>query len=260
MDEKVQRRARNDAQRIGLQPVTLASRGRRADRADLAGKIVKRFLQIGFQLLVLAAALFVPSWRWDWGMAWAFLGVSAAVLIVGGVGLLKINPELVAERTRMGEGTKGWDKVLTALYGLMGITTLLVSGLDMRFGWSGGVPLVVQFAALALFALSDLFAFWAMWSNAFFATTVRIQGERGHAVATSGPYRYVRHPGYSGWLVCNIVPPLILDSLWAFIPAVLTVAIILVRTAEEDRTLHEELPGYAEYAQRVRYRLLPGVW
>jgi len=230
------------------------------DRSDLAGKIVKRFLQVGFQLLVLAAALFVPSWRWDWGMAWAFLGVSAAVLIIGGVGLLKINPELVAERTRMGEGTKGWDRVLTVLYGLMGITTLLVSGLDMHFGWSGGVPLAVQLAALALFALGDLFAFWAMWSNAFFATTVRIQGERGHAVATNGPYRYVRHPGYSGWLVCNIVPPLIFDSLWAFIPAALTMGIILIRTAAEDRTLHEELPGYAEYAQRVRYRLLPGVW
>jgi protein-S-isoprenylcysteine O-methyltransferase Ste14 len=225
-----------------------------------AGKIVKRFLQVGFQLLLLAAALLLSSWRWDWAMAWAFLGVSAAVLVVGGIGLLKINPALVAERTQVGAGTKGWDKVLTALYGLMGIATLVVAGLDMQFGWSGGVPLTVQLAALALFALGDLFAFWAMWSNAFFATTVRIQDERGHAVTMGGPYRYVRHPGYSGWLVCNIVPPLILDSLWAFIPGLLTVCIILVRTAAEDRTLQEELPGYREYARQTRYRLLPGVW
>jgi protein-S-isoprenylcysteine O-methyltransferase Ste14 len=229
-------------------------------KPSVALGVLKRFSQVGVQLLILAAALFLSSWRWDWEMAWAFLGVSAVVIIVGGVGLLRINPELVAERTRMGEGTKGWDKVLTALYGLMGIATLVVAGLDKQFGWSGGVPLAVQLSALALFALGDLFALWAMWSNAFFATTVRIQGERGHAVATDGPYRYVRHPGYSGWLVCNIVPPLILDSLWAFIPAVLTVSIILVRTAAEDRTLQEELPGYAEYAQQVRYRLLPGVW
>jgi protein-S-isoprenylcysteine O-methyltransferase Ste14 len=229
-------------------------------RSSLTHEIVKRFLQVGFQLLILAAALFLSSWRWDWGMAWAFVGVSAAVLIVGGIRMLNINPDLVAERTRMGEGTKGWDRVLTALYGLMGITTLLVSGLDRRFGWSSGVPLAAQLAALVLFALGDLFAFWAMWSNAFFATTVRIQDERGHAVATSGPYRYVRHPGYSGWLVCNILPPLIFDSLWAFIPAALTVLIILIRTAAEDCTLQEELPGYREYAQRVRYRLLPGVW
>jgi len=233
---------------------------RRAGNDVQMDKIVRRFLQVGFQLLLLAAALFLSSWRWDWGMAWAFLGVSAAVIIVGGIGLLKINPALVAERTRAGEGTKSWDKVLTALYGLMGIATLVVAGLDARFEWSGGVPLEVQFVALALFALGDLFAFWAMWSNAFFATTVRIQGERGHAVATSGPYRTVRHPGYSGWLVCNIVPPLILDSLWAFIPAALTVSIILIRTAAEDRTLREELPGYAEYARQTRYRLLPGVW
>jgi protein-S-isoprenylcysteine O-methyltransferase Ste14 len=230
------------------------------EKPSVALGVLKRFSQVGVQLLILAAALFLSSWRWDWEMAWAFLGVSAVVIIVGGVGLLRINPELVAERTRMGEGTKGWDKVLTALYGLMGIATLVVAGLDKQFGWSGGVPLAVQLSALALFALGDLFAFWTMWSNAFFATTVRIQGERGHAVATDGPYRYVRHPGYSGWLVCNIVPPLILDSLWAFIPAVLTVSIILVRTAAEDRTLQEELPGYAEYAQQVRYRLLPGVW
>jgi protein-S-isoprenylcysteine O-methyltransferase Ste14 len=232
----------------------------RASKDVQMDKIVKRFLQVGFQLLLLAAALFLTSWCWDWGMAWAFLGVSAAVLVVGGVGLLRINPALVAERTRTGADTKGWDKVLTVLYGLMGIATLVVAGLDKQFGWSGGVPLAVQLVALALFALGDLFAFWAMWSNAFFATTVRIQGERGHVVATNGPYRYVRHPGYSGWLVCNIVPPLILDSLWAFIPALLTVCIILVRTAAEDRTLREELPGYAEYVQQTRYRLLPGVW
>ncbi|MBN1978153.1 MAG: isoprenylcysteine carboxylmethyltransferase family protein [Anaerolineae bacterium] len=230
------------------------------DKPSVTLGVLKRFSQVGVQLLILAAALFLSSWRWDWGMAWAFLGVSAAVIIVGGVVLLEIDPELVAERSRMGEGTKGWDKVLTALYGLMGIVTLVVAGLDRQFGWSGGVPLAAQLSALALFALGDLFAFWAMWSNAFFATTVRIQGERGHAVVANGPYRYVRHPGYSGWLVCNILPPLILDSLWAFIPAALTVCIILVRTAAEDRTLQEELPGYAEYARRVRYRLLPYVW
>lgn len=229
-------------------------------RSNLTGKIVKRFLQVGFQLLILTAALFLPSWRWDWGMAWAFVGVSAVVIVVGGIGLLKVNPAVVAERTQMGKDTPGWDKVLTVLYGLMGIATLLVCGLDTRFGWSGGVPPAVQIVALALFALGDLFAFWAMWSNAFFATTVRIQGERGHAVATNGPYRFVRHPGYSGWLVCNIVPPLILDSLWALVPAALTVGIILIRTAAEDRTLQAELPGYRKYAQQIRYRLLPYVW
>jgi protein-S-isoprenylcysteine O-methyltransferase Ste14 len=193
-------------------------------------------------------------------MAWAFIGVSAAVLTIGGAKLLAINPELVAERTRVGERTKPWDRVLVLLYGLMGMAILLVSGLDKRCGWSDGIPPGLQIVALGVFAISDLLPFWAMWTNAYFATTVRIQEERGHAVTMAGPYRFVRHPGYLGWTICNGVAPLILDSLWAFIPAALTVAIILVRTAAEDRTLHNELPGYAAYAQKTRYRLLPGVW
>jgi protein-S-isoprenylcysteine O-methyltransferase Ste14 len=222
--------------------------------------VVRRFLQIGTQLLILGVVLFASSGRLDWGMAWAFVGVSAAVLTVGGVRLLAINPELVADRTRTGERTKGWDRVLVVLYGLMGMVILLVSGLDERNGWSGGIPPVLQLIALGVFAISDLLPFWAMWTNAYFATTVRIQQERGHVVTTTGPYRYVRHPGYLGWAICNGVAPLILNSLWALIPAALTVIIILVRTAAEDRTLHEELPGYVEYAQHTRYRLLPGVW
>lgn len=222
--------------------------------------LLKRFLQIGAQLLVLGVVLFASSGRLDWGMAWAFIGVSAAVLTIGGAKLLAINPELVAERTRVGERTKPWDRVLVLLYGLMGMAILLVAGLDKRSGWSGSIPLGLQIVALGVFASSDLLPFWAMWTNAYFATTVRIQEERGHAVTTAGPYRFVRHPGYLGWAICNSVAPLILDSLWAFIPAALTVAIILVRTAAEDRTLQEELPGYVEYARKTRYRLLPGVW
>jgi len=235
-------------------------RSESSDKRELVARTRKRFFQVGVHLLILAAALFLSSWHWDWLMAWAFLGVSGGVILFGGIRLLRVNPELVAERSQMGEDTKGWDKVLTRLYGLMGLATLVIAGLDARFGWSGGIPLSVQLVALVLFAIGNLLAFWAMWSNVFFATTVRIQGERGHAVATGGPYRYVRHPGYSGWLVCNIVPPLILDSLWAFVPAVLTVLIIIIRTAAEDRALREELPGYAEYAASVRYRFVPGIW
>jgi protein-S-isoprenylcysteine O-methyltransferase Ste14 len=227
---------------------------------NLTKLVVKRFLQIGVQLLILAVILFASSGRLDWGMAWTFVGVSAAVLTIGGARLIAIDPELVAERTGIGESTKAWDKMLVLFYGLMGMAILLVSGLDKRNGWSGGIPMGVQIAALGVFAISDLVPFWAMWTNAYFATTVRIQEKRGHVVTTAGPYQFVRHPGYLGWAICNGVVPLVLDSLWAFIPAALTVVIILVRTAAEDRTLREELPGYEAYAQQTRYRLLPGVW
>jgi protein-S-isoprenylcysteine O-methyltransferase Ste14 len=101
---------------------------------------------------------------------------------------------------------------------------------------------------------------WSMAANAFFAQTVRIQEDRGHTVATGGPYRYVRHPGYVGGILFQVATPLILGSVWALIPAGLTVCLTIIRTALEDRTLLEELDGYKEYAGRVRYRLLPGVW
>jgi protein-S-isoprenylcysteine O-methyltransferase Ste14 len=130
----------------------------------------------------------------------------------------------------------------------------------MRFGWSPHIPWGVQLAALVFVVLGFGFASWAMIANAFFAGPVRIQDERGHAVASEGPYRFVRHPGYVGWIVSGVALPLMLGSGWALIPAVLAAVALIIRTALEDRTLREELDGYTEYAQRVRYRLVPGIW
>jgi protein-S-isoprenylcysteine O-methyltransferase Ste14 len=108
--------------------------------------------------------------------------------------------------------------------------------------------------------LGDLIFLWAMAENKFFTKMVRIQKERGHYVVTGGPYRYVRHPGYVGWYIMMIGLAVALGSLWGFIPAGILLALMLVRTALEDRTLRKELAGYEDYAQRVRYRLIPGVW
>ena len=99
-----------------------------------------------------------------------------------------------------------------------------------------------------------------MVANAFFVATVRIQTDRNQMVISSGPYRYVRHPGYAGTILLHLAMPFMLNSLWALIPAGLIVLVLIVRTALEDKTLHDELLGYKEYAARVRYRLLPGVW
>ncbi|HEY6073427.1 MAG TPA: isoprenylcysteine carboxylmethyltransferase family protein, partial [Anaerolineales bacterium] len=107
---------------------------------------------------------------------------------------------------------------------------------------------------------NDILLVWAMVSNAFFVATVRIQTDRQQTVSSGGPYRYVRHPGYLGALLLHLGVPFMLNSLWALIPAILIALVLIVRTAMEDQTLHAELPGYKEYAQRVRYRLLPGVW
>ena len=108
--------------------------------------------------------------------------------------------------------------------------------------------------------LSPRMVEWATGSNAFFSLTVRIQKERSHAVATGGPYRFVRHPSYAGGILFELAAPIMLGSWWALIPGGLNAILFVIRTALEDKTLQAELDGYQEYAQRTRYRVLPGIW
>lgn len=228
---------------------------------EIRAGITKRAIQLVVQILILAALLLISSGRLNWVMAWVYLGVYVAGIAINSVILLRHNPELIAERAKMGAGTKGWDKALATLYSLVSsIGMLLIAGMDMRFGWSPEIPLTLRLIALVAMVLGFALASWAMLSNAFFATTVRIQAERGHVVATGGPYRFVRHPGYAGWLLAGIATPLMLGSLWALIPAGLGTLFLIIRTALEDRTLQDELDGYRDYAQQVRYRLVPGIW
>ena len=140
------------------------------------------------------------------------------------------------------------------------LAVLITAGLDARFGWSAPIGSGLWGLALTLAFGSQMFVLWAMATNPFFATTVRIQGERGHHVVSSGPYQLVRHPGYLGSLIYNLAIPLVLGSLWTFLPALLTIALLVLRTRLEDRTLQAELPGYPEYAAIVRHRLIPGLW
>jgi len=207
--------------------------------------------------------LFIASGRLDWVMAWVYVGVHLAGLVVNALVLIPANPELVVDRARS-RGKRDLDRVLAgvmALFGPVGIC--IVAGLDERFGWSAyttGIPPALLIAALAVMVLGSLLTTWAMASNRFFYGTLRIAKDRGHTVASSGPYRYVRHPGYVGIIAFDLAMPLILGSLWAFIPAALTVCLAFVRTALEDRALRDKLDGYKDYAGQVRYRLLPGVW
>jgi protein-S-isoprenylcysteine O-methyltransferase Ste14 len=207
--------------------------------------------------LILATILFVSSGRLSWIWAWACLGVGLGILAVNTVIL---PAELIAERGQPGDNVKRWDRVLTTLAQLPTLGVPIVAGLDERFGWSSRMVPVIHLTGLAFFALGQGLFSWAMASNRYFSTCVRIQMDRGHTVATSGPYRYVRHPGYTGYIVSFIGMALALGSSWAIIPAALVACLLVVRTALEDRTLQDELSGYKDYAQRVRYRLLPGIW
>lgn len=222
--------------------------------------IRKRLVQIGFLVLIQAVALFASVWKWNWWNAWAYLGEYLAFLAFNAVVLLRGYKELVEERSQIGEGAKGWDKIIGLLTGVGGFAIIILAGLDERFGWAGSIPLWVQVGAFLLLGLSYPLFTWAMVSNKFFSTIVRIQKDRGHTVQTGGPYRYVRHPGYASLLVSYLMIPLALGSLWACIPMVLLVANLFLRTTLEDRTLQNELAGYKEYTGVVRYRLIPGIW
>jgi len=222
--------------------------------------IRKRLAQILFRVLLQAVVLFVSVWKWGWWNAWAYLGLYLAFLVFNAVVLLGKHKDLVEERTRVGAGTKGWDRIVGGISAFGGLLIMILAGLDERFGWPGTLPLWVQIGALVLMGATYPLFTWAMVSNKFFATTVRIQKERGHTVQTGGPYCFVRHPGYASMLFSYITIPLALGSLWACIPMVLLVANLFVRTALEDRTLQNELDGYKDYAARVRYRLIPGIW
>jgi protein-S-isoprenylcysteine O-methyltransferase Ste14 len=225
--------------------------------------IARYVLQHGLFMLVPVASLFMASGRLDWVMAWVYIGVHLAGLVVNALVLIPANPALVVDRAES-RGKRDLDRVLAGIMALYGpVSICIVAGLDERFGWSArvtGIPPALLITALAVTVLGSLLTTWAMASNRFFYGTLRIGKDRGHTVATSGPYRYVRHPGYVGIIAFDLAMPMLLGSLWAFIPAAITVCLAIVRTALEDRALHDKLDGYRDYAQRVRYRLLPGIW
>lgn len=217
-------------------------------------------------LAINAVYAFLPLFvvaRVDWIPGWVY----AALMLLSTLGsrLLAVrkNPGILAERAKSLEAkdAKAWDKKLVLLVGMLGpLTILLVSSLDVRFGWSDIQGGWVAPAALAVLTLSLAFGTWAFLENKFFSGVVRIQTERGHYVIDSGPYQYLRHPGYAGAILMYLAIPPYFGSFWGLLPALLTTALFIVRTALEDKTLQDELPGYREYTQRTRYRLLPGVW
>jgi protein-S-isoprenylcysteine O-methyltransferase Ste14 len=218
----------------------------------------RRALQLGAIVVLQGAILFVGSGRMGWAAGWVYLATYVAMIAL--TRLVVRDPELFAERARMPKDAKAWDKVLSTAAGLAGLAVVLVAAIEVRFGWSEPLPVPIQAAGFAAFVLGFGFAIWAMASNRYFSAVVRIQVDRGHTVAAGGPYAFVRHPAYVGFLVGNLATALLLGSRWALVPVALTGLLIVARTALEDRTLRNELKGYADYAARVRYRLLPGVW
>jgi len=210
--------------------------------------------------VIAGVALFWSAGRVDWWAGWAMVVLLLSWSFATAVVILRINPDLLAERLGPRKGAKKWDTAILSLVGVATLARLVIAGLDQRFGWVGDFSTAWQIAALCVCVLGYTLVVWATTSNAYFSQVVRLQSERGHAVATGGPYRFVRHPAYTGTILFELAAPVLLDSWWALIPGALNAVLFLIRTMLEDRTLHSELDGYPEYASRVRFRLLPGIW
>ncbi len=205
-------------------------------------------------LAMLAAALFVPAGRLDIAEFWIYVAINALVMAAG---VLGIDPELLAERARPG------GKPMSPAYIPVALVPLLhwiVAGLDRRFHWTDTVPVWLETVGFILLSFGFLLFFWGMRVNPFFSSIPRIQTERGHRLITSGPYSFIRHPGYTGAIAIVLGSGLALGS-WAselvFAPALF---MLLYRTLIEDAQLKAELPGYRDYAARVRWRWFPGIW
>jgi len=211
---------------------------------------------------VMLTVFYASAGRTDLPRSWLLFGVAFVYFVGSNLALLRYNPGLLIQRLKIRrKGSKTWDEVLMRVANLTAMLLMpAVAGLDVgRYGWSSlGLP----YAALGLVSLvaSSVLLNWAMIENPYFETTVRIQDDRGHRVVTTGPYAIVRHPGYLSGILWVGSIPLILGSLYGLLPFALYAALMGLRTHLEDRTLHEELPGYAEYAKKTRYRLIPGIW
>jgi protein-S-isoprenylcysteine O-methyltransferase Ste14 len=214
-------------------------------------------------LILQAAVLFLSAGRLDLPRAWIYFGAISIQTLASVMLISKFNPALIIGRAQSitKQDIKAWDKVLMPAALVMQYVVLLaVIGLDVgRFQWSS-LGIIYGIVGFIMLVVGTLLGVWAAISNPYYEAIVRIQSDRDHKVVTTGPYRIVRHPGYVGAILAVVSTPLIIGSMFGLIPAGIVVILLFIRTALEDRTLHNELDGYSDYAGNVRYRLLPWVW
>ncbi|MDH5385538.1 MAG: isoprenylcysteine carboxylmethyltransferase family protein [Candidatus Aminicenantes bacterium] len=219
--------------------------------------IIRRLVQVFSVLLLQGAILFVAAGTLSWKWAWIVLLLSLFLLIIN---LILLPAELIEERGRKKENVKKWDRMLTSIIIFPTILMYVISGLDQRFNWTGDVHIIINIAGLVLIFSGSMIFTWSMVSNKFFSTLVRLQTDRQHTVVTEGPYNYVRHPGYLGYIIFTLATPIALGTFWGLVFSGIIGVLLIIRTVLEDATLKKELPGYAEYTENVKYKLIPFLW
>jgi len=207
--------------------------------------------------LIFFSLLFISAGRVNYMQGWVYVAIGL-IMIVLNYTVLRINPDLLEERSKPGENAKKWDKMILGLSFLITILMYIVAGLDSgRFHWSPDFNLSFTILGIFFTALGQLFFLIAQKQNRFFSSTVRIQTERAHIVCETGLYKIVRHPAYLGSVIQALGFPLIFNSLWSIIPAAALIILLITRTNLEDKTLNDELKGYTEYAEKTRYKIIP---
>ncbi|MCJ9704450.1 MULTISPECIES: isoprenylcysteine carboxylmethyltransferase family protein [unclassified Bradyrhizobium] len=223
--------------------------------------IAKLLLQNTITTIAMGALLFASAGTLRWPSAWVFLATCILLGPLCGWWLYRIDPALLAERLRpvLQKDQPAADKVFMSVFVVAMLAWLVLIGVDRRMQWSD-MPVALQAVGFALFLLSTLFTLWVFRENSFAAPVVKLQAERAQRVISSGPYAHVRHPMYSGMILFFAGVPLLLGSWWGLLMVPMLVLLFAIRIGIEERTLREGLQGYADYAARVRYRLVPGVW
>ena len=211
-------------------------------------------------VILHALLFFIAAGTLNVFRGWLFYIMYLSTTVIHLIIIAKKNPKLINQRAKAEEGTKSWDKIILAIWIFLLILIDIIAGLDIgRFHWTS-LSFLYAIIGIVLWSISIILTTWAQIINIHFEATVRIQKERHHQVINSGPYQFVRHPGYLGLFFAFLAYPLIFGSILTFIPAGACIILFIIRTHLEDKTLHEELPGYAEYAEKTKYRLIPRIW
>ena len=213
-------------------------------------------LRIGLGIPFIAFIILLPAGTWNYWQGWMFLATLLVPMLISTAYLIKNDPPLLERRLRMREKERAQQKIIgvLAFYFLLAFA---LPGFDARFGWSN-VPPMISILANGLVFAGYLITFWVLTVNSYLSRTVEV--DTGQKVITTGPYAIVRHPMYFGVALLYIASPLALGSYWAVLPALMILPLLAARIRNEEDVLLRELAGYAEYRQKVKYRLLPGVW